>query len=179
MELKPIYIRNYISFEQQCEILKLVPNKQKSGDERNQILRWGSAVPYTSGIISSEIPEVFNQLNCPIEFDSVGINEYHSGQELDYHFDLPACGPEIAILSLLNEAQFFFKKKETEFSFTLEPLSLCILKDELRWVWLHAVKAKSLRYSVVFRNSKTVYSHPKYCKKCETYHYLGMSTCNF
>lgn len=149
------YQEDFITIEQEQEILKLVPKKEQKGQGRNQVLRYCSKFPYPSNMISTTIPEVFKTLNVPDPFDSVTINEYYHNQWLDFHHDLPSAGNKIVVLSLLNEAIMYFKNKEGQVKqYLLKPRSLAIIEGDLRWNWQHAVKAIQLRYSVVFRNSK-------------------------
>jgi hypothetical protein len=184
MELKslePIYIPEYISHEQELSLINLMPQKDNSGGvERNNFVRWGCPTPYSSNIIGNEIPEAIRKLNVPFDYDSVSMNEYHGGQKLDFHHDLPYSGNKIYVLSLLSSANLYFKWKDTQFKVVLERRSLCVLQDELRWVWMHCATAESHRYSIVFRNSKEQIpsSANHYCPKCESYHYLGRGTCN-
>lgn len=178
---QPIYIPEYITYEQELSLINIMPkNSNKGGTDRNNFVRWGCPTPYSSNVVSGEIPEAIRKLNMPFDYDSVSMNEYHGGQKLDYHHDLPYSGNKIYVLSLLNSGDLYFKRKDTQFKVVLERRSLCVLQDELRWVWMHCAIADAHRFSLVFRNSKDNIpsSATNYCPKCESYHYLGRGTCN-
>lgn len=172
------YIREVISKEQEQNILKLIKKQPAQGKERNQIIRYGSLIPYAPYNVSKDIPDVFNTLDFDFDFDSVTINEYHPGQSIDFHFDLPSSGQEIHVLSLLGRGDVIFRNhKQHTITQSLEPRSLLTMKDDLRWKYQHSAIAHELRYSVVFRNSKDKsVSTMSYCYKCEAYH-KKYSTC--
>lgn len=179
--IQPIYIPEFISREQELSLLTLMEDEQmKPTSDRNRFYRWGCPTPYSSELRDTKIPKKILELKLPFDYDSASMNEYYPSQTLDYHFDLPRSGNRIYIISLMNEGDLYFKRKETEFKVVLEPRSLCILHDELRWVWQHSARCKSRRYSIVLRNSMDSIpsSADKYCDKCESYHYLGRGTCN-
>jgi alkylated DNA repair dioxygenase AlkB len=178
MALEITQIENFITEQQEKEIIKLVPIKEKTGDKRNQVLRFGNPIPYTLEMYSREIPEIFNTLNIPITFDSVTINEYYEGQQLDYHIDLPYSGNKIYILTLLSNGNLKFKNKTgKELQFNLKQRSLSILEGELRWNWQHSMKADKKRYSIVFRNSLDKIPSHYFCNICESYHINNNKNC--
>ena len=179
--IEPIYVPEFITYEQELELLKLMPAQAKSsGKQRNGFVRWGQPTPYSSNMIGTDIPQAILKLNLPFEYDSVSMNEYYEEQELEYHFDKPRSGNKIYVLSLLNTGNLYFKRRDAQFKVVLERRSLCVLQDELRWVWMHSAKCSEHRFSLVFRNSKDIIpaSAETYCDKCESYHYLGRGTCN-
>lgn len=145
-----------------AEVVGLVPKKPNIGSDRNQFIRFGSAVPYKKGHVSDTIPSLFDRFRNSITFDSVVINEYYPDQWIAYHIDKIEGGPCIYIISLLSDAEMTFKfaKKPTceeekiIHSFSLPKNSLTMIKDDLRINWKHALRAKELRYSVVFRDSR-------------------------
>ncbi len=173
-------IDNFITKEQENEILKLVPIKNHSGkNERNQILRYGSFLPYRMQNVSETIPKIFKTLNIPVEFNSVTINEYFRGQSIDYHYDLPNSGNVITVLSLHSIADLIFKnyKGETK-CYTLKPLSLTTISGKLRWWYKHSCLAYDRRYSVVFRNSDEKPEANQICQKCDSYIVKSKCYCN-
>lgn len=147
-------IPNYVdeSFEQ--ELLSIVPKKMQGGRMRNQVIRYGSSIPYPDRIVSSQIPEMFERFRDDIEFDSVTINEYMPGQEIWWHIDGLDGGPIIYVISLLSDADLLFKKDSEVLTFHVPRFSLTKFSDELRYEWKHYLKAENKRYSIVFRDSK-------------------------
>ena len=121
-------------------------------------------------MVSQQIPEVFKTLQIPIKFNSVTINEYHKGQSIDYHYDLPRSGNKILVLSLNSIADLLFKNSRNETKcYTLKPLSLVIISNKLRWQYKHSAIAYAKRYSVVFRNSDEKPETDNFCTKCDAY----------
>ena len=152
-----IYKPNFITKEQECEIMNIIPQsnfcEQITMKERNRVFRYGSLFPYNSNFVDEQIPSVFNNLGIEDKFDSVTINEYLKDQQIKFHTDLKGSGERIAVLSLLGYSELTFRKGLETMSFLIEPLSLYIMEGDLRWNWEHSSKAKQLRYSVVFRYS--------------------------
>jgi alkylated DNA repair dioxygenase AlkB len=169
------YFQNFISEEQEKEILRLINQKPAKGKERNQIVRYGSKIPYAPYNVSGEIPDVLHSLNISHSFDHVTINEYHQGQSIEYHFDLPFAGEKISIISLLGKADMLFRNAKDNsdiLKFNVEPRSLLIMQDRLRWQYEHSAIAHELRYSVVFRDSRVITrtNQPILCNLCKCYH---------
>lgn len=168
------YIEDFISEKDEKEILKLVSRKDKNGTDRNQIIRYGSRIPYGPHTVSETIPDIFHTLNIPHPFDSVTINEYYEGQSIDYHFDSPRGGDIISVISLLGKGDLLFKNNKNHvLKYNLKPRSLSIMKDELRWEYQHSAIAHEMRYSIVFRDSKVItrFNEPILCSKCKYYHF--------
>lgn len=147
-------IENYVDTKFELDVLHLLPNKNNKTHHRNQILRYGSKVPYAPFLVSEEIPELFLNIK-DIEFDSVTINEYRKGQEVNWHIDHVLGGPKIYIISLVSDGILKFRKGSERQEFLLPRLSLTILSDEIRYEWEHYLKAETNRVSVVLRNSKS------------------------
>ena len=88
MEVNKIIVKeNYVDEAFENAILKMVPNKKPKVTTRNQILRWGSSVPYDNAIVSKKIPAIFDRFSNDIGFDSVTLNEYYEGQTIGWHID--------------------------------------------------------------------------------------------
>lgn len=145
---------DFITRDQEYEILKLIPQGQMLGSGRNRILRYGIRKPYSSDMVSHLIPTVFENLNFPFKYDSVTINEYYPGQLLDWHIDKPEGGKEIIVLNLVNETAIYFRHGKQTLGINLKPRDLLTFGGELRYKWEHMVKPDRYRISVVFRNSK-------------------------
>lgn len=154
MEVNKIIVKeNYVDEAFENAILKMVPNKKPKVTTRNQILRWGSSVPYDNAIVSKKIPPIFDRFSNDIGFDSVTLNEYYEGQTIGWHIDKPESGEEIYIISLLSDSNLRFRLRDEEVSFFVPRFSLCIFSEDLRWKWEHSLTANERRLSIVFRNS--------------------------
>ncbi|KAL9655038.1 hypothetical protein ABK040_008821 [Willaertia magna] len=86
------------------------------------------------------------------------VQEYY-GQSIAKHVDnVQVFGKEIIILSLLNPCEMTFEhieEKDKQFKVVLEPNSVCVLKDECRFLWKHGIKRKKhdpRRISLTFRH---------------------------
>ena len=148
--IEPDFVDEFFEYK----VLKLLPTKVKKTTLRNQVIRFGSSVPYKDNIQSNFIPEIFTQFGNFFTFDSVTINEYMPGQCIDWHIDKKDGGPEVIIISLLSAAQLDFRKDKEKISFTVPRYSLTRFSEEIRDEWEHYTKAESRRVSIVFRNSK-------------------------
>jgi hypothetical protein len=142
----------YVDKHFEDEVLKLIPEKERRWDNRNQVLRFGSSIPYADNIVSSEIPAIFKTIT-DIEFDSVTINEYLEGQSIPYHIDREQGGETIHIISLLSDAVLKFKKGFEVRRHFMPRYSLVQFSGDLRWNWRHSLQAEHKRYSIVLRNS--------------------------
>lgn len=149
-------INGFITKEQEQEILTNIPvGEKKNKKERNNIIRYGSNIPYKNNVISVEIPEYLAKFSQLIDFDSVTINEYFPKQEIAYHVDSKQSGEIITVLSLLGEARMNFRQGSKGFHITLLPRTLIKLQGDLRWNWEHSIShINTQRYSLVFRKSQ-------------------------
>lgn len=147
---------NYVDEAFEDEVLKLVPKRVKQTPHRNQIIRYGSRVPYDNFVISESIPPIFDRFRKDIQFDSVTINEYLSGQKIDWHIDKKEAGPVIYVVSLLSNSAMMFRKGPEEKYYGMPRYSLTKFWGELRDEWEHSVLSQNRRISIVFRNSKSI-----------------------
>ncbi|HYG54485.1 MAG TPA: alpha-ketoglutarate-dependent dioxygenase AlkB [Burkholderiales bacterium] len=87
------------------------------------------------------------------------VTEYRPGVELGWHRDVPEFEVVVGI-SLAGPARMRFrpyppKKGQKTFALDLEPRSMYILRDEIRWGWQHSVSpTPALRYSITFRTRR-------------------------
>ena len=156
-------IPDFISKEEEIEILKNIKSIPNNKGGRNSIQRYGSALPYNDHVISKEIPwyldilcnKLINSNLTWIKPDSVTINEYLKGQSIPTHIDSPESGLVITVLSLLSDSSIVFHRKANKFSIQLPVRSLMQMSGEIRDKWFHYPEpAKNKRYSIVFRCSK-------------------------
>jgi alkylated DNA repair dioxygenase AlkB len=92
-------------------------------------------------------------------FEHALVTEYRPGTELGWHRDVGEF--EIVVgVSLAGMCRMRFRRYPPEkhakiFTLDLEPRSLYVLRDEIRWRWQHSVSpTKELRYSITFRTRR-------------------------
>jgi alkylated DNA repair dioxygenase AlkB len=87
------------------------------------------------------------------------VTEYRPGTELGWHRDVPEF-EVVAGISLAGPGKMRFRrypaqKKSRIFTLDLEPRSIYVLRDEIRWGWQHSVSpTPALRYSITFRTRR-------------------------
>jgi alkylated DNA repair dioxygenase AlkB len=83
------------------------------------------------------------------------ILEYPPGAPIGWHRDAPQFGIVIGI-SLLNSARMRlkpYKKDGNIISVIVEPRSIYVLRDSVRWEWQHSIPAQEKpRYSITLRS---------------------------
>lgn len=148
---------DFITADEELSLLghiqPLMPRRRKGHGGRNQILRYGSTVPYADNHTSAEIPDWLMVFSDRIAFDHVSVNEYYRGQEIPWHIDSPGSGEEITVLSLLSGGVLEFRKGKERINIETPQRALLCFSGPLRWDWEHRLWASQKRYSVVFRNS--------------------------
>jgi alkylated DNA repair dioxygenase AlkB len=87
------------------------------------------------------------------------VTEYRPGTELGWHRDVPefelVVGISLAAPCRMRFRAFPVRKHAKVFSLDLEPRSLYVLRDEIRWGWQHSVSpTPALRYSITFRTRR-------------------------
>jgi len=87
------------------------------------------------------------------------VTEYRPGVELGWHRDVPefeiVVGISLAGPARMRFRQYPAKKGAKILVLDLEPRSMYVLRDEIRWGWQHSVSPTSaLRYSVTFRTRR-------------------------
>jgi alkylated DNA repair dioxygenase AlkB len=93
------------------------------------------------------------------EFKHALVTEYRPGTELGWHRDVGEFQLVVGV-SLAGRCRMRFRKYPAEsrgkiFSLDLEPRSVYVLRDEIRWRWQHSVApTKELRYSITFRTRR-------------------------
>ncbi len=88
------------------------------------------------------------------------VTEYEPGTPIGWHRDAPN-HETVAGISLANACRMRFRPmpirgkapdKDRTIALTLEPRSIYVMKDEIRWQWQHHIPAvKALRYSITLR----------------------------
>ena len=87
------------------------------------------------------------------------VTEYRPGTELGWHRDVGEFEVVVGV-SLAGSCRMRFRRYPPEkrakvFNLDLEPRSVYVLRDEIRWRWQHSVApTKELRYSITFRTRR-------------------------
>lgn len=161
-------IDDFISIEEELSILNIIDDKKDrvtKQKNRNSIKRYGSDIPYPANIVSKTIPDYLENINLKIfesgfikqKPDSISINEYLKGQEINPHIDSISSGEVIIVLSLLSNATMKFNKKNESFLVELKNRSLVVMRNEIRYKWMHSIiPVENKRYSIVFRCSQKI-----------------------
>jgi alkylated DNA repair dioxygenase AlkB len=95
----------------------------------------------------------------PDGFPHVLVTEYRPGTPLGWHRDVPEFELIVGV-SLAGPCRMRFRaypprKGARVFVLELEPRSVYVLRDEIRWRWQHSVApTPELRYSITFRTRR-------------------------
>lgn len=87
------------------------------------------------------------------------VTEYRPGTELGWHRDVGEFGVIVGV-SLAGACRMRFRRYPPEkgakvFVLGLEPRSVYVMRDEIRWRWQHSVApTRELRYSITFRTRR-------------------------
>ena len=87
------------------------------------------------------------------------MTEYRPGTELGWHRDVGQFELVVGV-SLAGTCRMKFRAYPPQpraniFTLDLEPRSVYVLRDEIRWRWQHSVApTKELRYSITFRTRR-------------------------
>lgn len=156
-------VEDFVTPDEELAILAEIPRPPwaKGQKERNSILRFGEKRIYTNNHISPTIPPTLSLVaerlpslgHLPAVPRCVTVNQYFPGQIIKPHYDDPACGPVITVLSLLAPATMrFYRDGFSSRAFTLQPRGISFMRGESRLLWQHGVDpVEAERYSVVFR----------------------------
>jgi alkylated DNA repair dioxygenase AlkB len=87
------------------------------------------------------------------------VTEYRPGTELGWHRDVPefeiVVGVSLAGMCRMRFRRYPPEKGAKALKLDLEPRSVYVLRDEIRWRWQHSVApTRELRYSITFRTRR-------------------------
>ncbi len=171
-----LYERDFISPEEEAELLAhigrlpLQEARYKAYTARRRIAVFGSAYDFETYELGPAPPlPAFLQLLRQKAAKLIGvsadafahalINEYRPGTPLGWHRDVPEFELVVGV-SLAGACRMRFRpyppaKGAKVFVLELEPRSVYVLRDEIRWRWQHSVSpTKALRYSITFRTAR-------------------------
>jgi alkylated DNA repair dioxygenase AlkB len=170
------YEREFISPEDEAALLEdikrlpLQEAKYKAYTAKRRIAVFGSAYDFETYQLgpAPPIPPFLHPLRRKVaslisvseeSFPHTLINEYRPGVQLGWHRDVPEFELVVGV-SLAGACRMRFrpyppKKGAKVFVLDLEPRSVYVLRDEIRWRWQHSVApTRELRYSVTFRTRR-------------------------
>ena len=146
------YIQNYITAEQETQLLKIIDQNLWLPDLKRRVQHYGYKYDYKSRVIGPEsylgkIPEWLDGLCAQLLndkiFDTIPnqviVNEYLPGQGIAAHTDcIPCFGKIICSLSLGSSCVMNFTNTH-KVSKLLEPRSLVIMSSDARYLWKHSI----------------------------------------
>lgn len=157
--------------------LPLTEARYKEYTARRRTMSFGSSFDYDRNISlpAPPMPEFLQGLRAQVAawaqlpeatFVHTLIAEYRPGTPLGWHRDVPEF-EIIAGVSLAGPAVLRFRpypwsseRKRDMFAIELEPRSVYVLRDTMRWGWQHSVPAvDALRYSITFRTRRDASRH--------------------
>jgi alkylated DNA repair dioxygenase AlkB len=170
------YEPDFITPEEEAALLAQIGRlpfeeaKYKAYTARRRIAVFGSAYDFETYQLGPAPPlpdfldflknRISNLVGVPAEaFPHCLINEYRPGTPLGWHRDVPEFELVVGV-SLGGRGRMRFRpypprKGARVFVLDLEPRSVYVLRDEIRWRWQHSVApTPELRYSVTFRTRR-------------------------
>nr|XP_031831987.1 alpha-ketoglutarate-dependent dioxygenase alkB homolog 6 [Nomia melanderi]XP_031831988.1 alpha-ketoglutarate-dependent dioxygenase alkB homolog 6 [Nomia melanderi]XP_031831989.1 alpha-ketoglutarate-dependent dioxygenase alkB homolog 6 [Nomia melanderi] len=159
-----IYVPNFITEEEELEIMKYVNNAplpKWNQLSHRRLQNWGG-IPHPKGMIAEDIPSWLQKyinkvISCNIFETSklpnhVLINEYLPGQGIMAHSDGPLFHPIVTTISCGSHILLDFyeqpenseiQQRNLEFSLLLERRSLLILQGDLYHHYLHSIAERN------------------------------------
>lgn len=171
-----LYREEFISREEEdallAEIRKLALEeaKYKSYRAKRRTMSFGSDYDFATNELgpAPEMPQFLRPLRARVaaltgktadEYRHALVTEYRPGTELGWHRDVGQFDIVVGV-SLAGTCRMRFRAYPPQarakvFNLELEPRSVYVLRDEIRWRWQHSVAAtKELRYSITFRTRR-------------------------
>ncbi len=153
------YTKDYITEAQEQFLISQIDKQSWLNDLKRRVQHYGYKYDYKARRITSDlkIGEVPDWLQILDGFDQVIVNEYLTGQGITPHTDcIPCFDDTICSLSLLKTCEMILEKDNIKHSIILEPRSLLIFQDEVRYKWKHSIpqrksNIKNRRVSVTYR----------------------------
>jgi len=153
-----VYVRDFITKDEEKEIVKNVDKENWSHDLKRRVQQYGYTFSYETKQVDPNFPTdpmpswlepVRNRLvegkYFPVLPDQLIINEYNPGQGISPHKDKTYCFDEcVASISLLSPCIMDFSNTKTleKVPVLLEPRSLVVLTGDARYKWTHGITAR-------------------------------------
>lgn len=169
------YISEFINSEEEKFLINFINSQEFNTTLKRRTQQYGFeynyANLYSPPLPAKPIPKEFEFLLARIynlnflkkDFNQIIVNEYLPGQGIGPHTDhVKFFGDTIISLSLGSGCEMIFKNKTDTKSIYLEPRSLIILQNEMRYNWTHEIPfrktdnkiKRDTRLSITFRNAK-------------------------
>jgi alkylated DNA repair dioxygenase AlkB len=148
------YISEYISLQEESDLIRIIDTQPWITELKRRVQHYGYRYYYKQqhmggGTSLGPLPEWF-QPYCsrlhqsgafPALPDQVIINEYQTGQGIAPHVDRTRFDRTVASISLGSPCMMDFIHSETgeKTSLLLEPRSLLLLSDNVRYAWKHGI----------------------------------------
>ena len=155
---------------EEIRALPLEEAKYKSFRAKRRTVSYGSSYDFDTNVLGAAppIPAFLLPLRTRVgelagldekAFQHALVTEYRPGTELGWHRDVPefevVVGVSLAGICRMRFRRYPPEKGAKAFNLDLEPRSLYVLRDEIRWRWQHSVApTKELRYSITFRTRR-------------------------
>lgn len=150
------YIPDYISAEQENELLAVIDRQEWSNELKRRVQHYGYKYDYTArnldhslylGALPAWLVPIPEKLYKGGYFqrkpEQVIINEYEPGQGISAHTDVvSAFGETVASLSLGSGCAMQFSNGDIKHDIYLEPRSLIVMSGDARYKWKHAIPAR-------------------------------------
>jgi len=170
------YIPNFVSKEEEKELLREIDGRPWSNELKRRVQHYGYKYNYKARTISKDmyvgpLPDFSLEISKRLLYrgffeklpDQLIINEYLPGQGIAAHIDCPPCFDDsIASISLGWPYEIVFKRKTQKISLELSLGSCLIIQGEARYNWTHEIERRKddngimrqRRVSLTFRNIK-------------------------
>lgn len=151
-----IYVRNFLTAQEQTDLLDIIDTRPWSNTLRRKTQHYGWRYDYTARSLDETmrlgaLPDwltVYNERLHVVSDDSMPldqaiINEYLPGQGIASHTDcIPCFGRIIYSLSLGSAVVMDFTFADLHRCIQLEPGSLLVMRAECRYGWKHGIAAR-------------------------------------
>jgi alkylated DNA repair dioxygenase AlkB len=150
--------------------LPLEEAKYKAFTAKRRTVSFGSSYDFETNVLgpAPAFPAFLFPLRAKVaallrvdemRFEHALVTEYRPGTELGWHRDVGefeiVVGVSLAGLCRMRFRRYPPEKRAKIFTLDLEPRSVYVLRDEIRWRWQHSVSpTKELRYSITFRTRR-------------------------
>jgi alkylated DNA repair dioxygenase AlkB len=150
------YIQNYISSEEETDLLVLLDKQTWILDLKRRVQHYGYRYDYKLNRVTQEavasIPEFLLPLCHRLVKEGIFsaapnqiiVNEYLPGLGITSHIDAACFGNTVCSLSLGTNCVMNFTKDNLNLPKILESKSLLVLKEEARYNWSHEIPARKL-----------------------------------